>query len=205
MNDARATVFVVDDDEAVCRSLSLLIDGIGLDVQTFNSAREFLDAYEPAQPGCLVIDVRMPGMSGLELQSELAVRGINLPVIVITGHGDVPMAVKAMKAGAVDFVEKPFRDQTLLDDINKAVEIDAQARPRQAERAEIERKMTLLTAREREIMDLLVTGKSSKMIAYELDISLKTVDFHRVHILEKMRVDSVVNLAQLLCQIPILV
>lgn len=197
MSKSEPTVFVVDDDEAVCQSLSMLVKTIGLNVQTYTSAKNFLDAYDPSQAGCLILDVRMPGMSGLELQSKLAAEGINIPIIIITGHGDVPMAVEAVKAGAVDFIEKPFRDQILLDDIQKAIEIDAQAQREQAESADIEAKLVLLTPREREVMDLLVAGKSNKMIAYELGISHKTVDFHRAHIIEKMQVGSVVELVRL--------
>jgi len=187
----------VDDDEAVCRSLSLLIETVGLKVQTYGSAQDFLDAYDPAQSGCLVLDVRMPGMSGLELQSKLIAESLNIPVIIITGHSDVLLAVQAIKVGAVDLIEKPFRDQDLLDNVQKAIEIDAEVRRRQTKRADIETKMALLTPRELEIIELLVIGKSSKIIGYELGISQKTVDYHRVHILEKMGVDSVVELALL--------
>ena len=197
MNKSEPIVFVVDDDEAVCRSLSLLIETVGLKVQTYGSAQDFLDAYDPAQSGCLVLDVRMPGMSGLELQSKLIAESLNIPVIIITGHSDVLLAVQAIKAGAVDLIEKPFRDQDLLDNVQKAIEIDAEVRRRQTKRADIETKMALLTPRELEIIELLVIGKSSKIIGYELGISQKTVDYHRVHILEKMGVDSVVELALL--------
>ncbi len=197
MNKSEPIVFVVDDDEAVCRSLSLLIETVGLKVQTYGSAQDFLDAYDPAQSGCLVLDVRMPGMSGLELQSKLIAESLNIPVIIITGHSDVLLAVQAIKVGAVDLIEKPFRDQDLLDNVQKAIEIDAEVRRRQTKRADIETKMALLTPRELEIIELLVIGKSSKIIGYELGISQKTVDYHRVHILEKMGVDSVVELALL--------
>ena len=197
MNNSEPIVFVVDDDDAVRDSLSMLIEAVGLKVRTYGNAQDFLDAYDPGQGGCLVLDVRMPGMSGLELQSKLVAKGITIPVIIITGHGDVYMAVEAMKAGVIDFVEKPFRDQVLLDSIPRAIEIDAQNRRRQTERADIETKLSLLTSRERQIMELLVIGKSNKMIAYELGISQKTVDFHRVHLMEKMRVDSVVELVHL--------
>ena len=197
MNMSEPTIFVVDDDEVVRQSLSLLIETVGLKVQTYGNAQDFLDDYEPEQPGCLILDVRMPGMSGLELQSKLIAEGINIPVIIISGHGDVPMAVQAIKAGAVDFIEKPFRDQVLLDNIQRAVELDAQARCEQSGRYDVEAKLALLTPREQGVMDLLITGKSNKTVAYELGISQKTVDFHRVHILEKMGVDSVVELVRL--------
>jgi len=197
MDDETPIVYIVDDDEAVCRSLGLLIEDVGLDVQTFNTAEDFLAAYDSTQPSCLVVDVRMPGMSGIELQHELVEQGISLPCIVITGHGDIPMAVDAMKAGVVDFVEKPFRDQDLLDNVQKALQIDARTRRRRIRKIDIETKTSSLTPREEEITSLLASGRSSKTIAYELGISQKTVDFHRAHILRKMGVDSVVELVLL--------
>jgi FixJ family two-component response regulator len=190
-------VFVVDDDEAVCRSLSLLIEDIGLEVKTYTSAPAFLSAYDPAQPGCLVLDVRMSGMSGLELQSRLNELDYGIPTIIITGHADVPMAVEAMKAGALDFIEKPFRDQVLLDNIQRAIDWDARTRRRRQEMRDVQARIRLLTQREREIMDLLVQGKTNKAIAYELGISQKTVDFHRANILQKVEVASVVELVRL--------
>jgi two-component system response regulator FixJ len=177
--------------------LGLLIRDAGLNVQTFNTAEDFFAGYDSARPGCLVVDVRMPGMSGLDLQRKLADQGINLPAIVITGHGDIPMAVDAMKSGVVDFVEKPFRDQLLLDDVQKALQLDAQIRSHTARQSEIDTKTSNLTPREEEIMTLLANGISSKTIGYELSISQKTVDFHRAHILEKMGVKSVVELVLL--------
>ncbi len=197
MDNTKPVVFVVDDDEAICRSLCLLIEDIGLDVKTFNSAQEFLGAYTPSQPGCLVLDVRMSGMSGLELQAKLESLGYHVPTIIITGHGDVPMAVEAMKSGAFDFIEKPFRDQVLLDSIQKAVASDQQNRQAQAQSADFQSRVELLTQREREIMNLLMLGKANKVIAYELDISPKTVDFHRANILSKVGVNSVVDLVRL--------
>jgi FixJ family two-component response regulator len=197
MSKSEPIVFIVDDDEAVQQSLSMLVETVGLKSQTYSRAEDFLDAYDPAQAGCLLLDVRMPEMSGLELQSKLAAEGIKIPIIIITGHGDVPMAVQAVKAGAMDFIEKPFRDQVLLDNIQKAIELDAQNRRKQSERTDVEAKIALLTPREREVMNLLVLGKSNKVIAYELGISQKTVDFHRAHTLEKMGVGSVVELVRL--------
>lgn len=197
MNNVKPTVHIVDDDEAICQSLSFLIEDIGLHTQTYGTARDFLEAYDPAQSGCLVVDVRMPGMGGLELLWKLSEQGTNLPAVVITGHGDVPMAVDAMKCGAVDFIEKPFRDQDLLDAVQKAVEMDARARCQRERKVEIEAKASLLTARQQEIMNLLAKGKNSKAVAYELGINQKTVDFHRANILEKMETDSVVELALL--------
>jgi len=197
MKHAEPVVFVVDDDEAICRSLGLLIEDIDLKAQTFTSAQHFLSAYEPAQSGCLVLDVRMSGMSGLELQSRLNELGIRIPTIIMTGHGDVPMAVEAMKAGALDFVEKPFRDQVMLDSIQKAVEFDRQRREAERQHADFRSKLELLTQREQQIMDMLIGGKANKVIAYELGISQKTVDFHRSNILGKLGVNSVVDLVRL--------
>jgi len=197
MENAQPVVFVVDDDEAICRSLCLLIEDIGIEVKTFNSAQQFLGAYDSSQSGCLVLDVRMLGMSGLELQSELKALGYELPTIIITGHGDVPMAVEAMKSGAFDFIEKPFRDQVLLDSIQKAVALDRQTRAGKGQTADFQARIDQLTQREREIMDLLMLGKANKVIAYELDISPKTVDFHRGNILSKIGVNSVVDLMRL--------
>jgi len=197
MDDETPIVYIVDDDEAVCRSLGLLIQDVDLDVQMFNAAEDFLAAYDSNHPGCLVVDVRMPGMSGIELQHKLSEQGISLPCIVITGHGDIPMAVDAMKTGAVDFVEKPFKDQRLLDDVQKALQIDARIRSRRTRKIDVETKTSSLTPREEEMMSLLADGRSSKTISYELGISQKTVDFHRANILQKMGVNSVVELVLL--------
>ena len=197
MEKENPIVFVVDDDEAICQSLRLLISDIGLEVRTFTSADRFLADYDPSQPGCLVLDVRMSGMSGLELQSRLRKQGMQIPTIIITGHGDVPMAVEAMKAGAMDFVEKPFRDQVLLDGIQKAIDCDRKIRQRHQQQQDVRSRMQHLTQREREVMDRLVAGRTGKNIAYELGISQKTVDFHRANILEKTGVSSVVELVRL--------
>jgi len=196
MDSDKPVVFVVDDDEAICESLRLLIGDIGLEVRTFTNARQFLETYDSSRPGCLVLDVRMSGMSGLELQSRLSELGIRIPTIIITGHADVPMAVEAMKAGAVDFIEKPFRDQVLLDSIQRAVETDVRTRRRRREQQDLQSRVQLLTSREREVMDRLVAGSSNKSIAFELGISQKTVDFHRANILEKIGVNSVVELVR---------
>lgn len=197
METENPIVFIVDDDEAICESLRLLIGDIGLEVRTFQSARQFLSDYNPSQPGCLVLDVRMSGMSGLELQAKLHEQAIEIPTIIITGHGDVPMAVEALKAGALDFIEKPFRDQVLLDSIQKAVDLDARTRRLHKERQDVQSRVQLLTRREREIMRHLIAGKTNKSIAYELGISPKTVDFHRANILAKTAVNSVVELVRL--------
>jgi FixJ family two-component response regulator len=197
MENAAPVVFVVDDDEAICRSLALLIEDIGLKTETFTSAQHFLSAYDPAQPGCLVLDVRMSGMSGLELQSRLNELGLQIPTIIMTGHGDVPMAVEAMKAGALDFVEKPFRDQVMLDSIQKAIACDHRTREREKQHKDFRSRLELLTPREQQIMDLLIAGKANKVIAFELGISQKTVDFHRSNVLGKLGVNSVVDLVRL--------
>jgi FixJ family two-component response regulator len=197
MEKDNPVVFVVDDDEAVCASLRLLIGDIGLEVRTFTSARQFLAEYDPSQSGCLVLDVRMSGMSGLELQARLRESGLRIPTIIITGHGDVPMAVEAMKAGAMDFIEKPFRDQVLLDGIQRAIDLDARTRRQWKEARDVQSRTQLLTEREREVMERLVAGKTNKSIAYELGISPKTVDFHRANVLQKVGVNSVVELVRL--------
>jgi two-component system response regulator FixJ len=203
MEKENPIVFVVDDDEAICESLRLLIGDIGLEVRTFTSAGQFLAHYSPAQNGCLVLDVRMSGMSGLELQAKLRDLGGRIPIIIITGHGDVPMAVEAMKAGAMDFIEKPFRDQVLLDSIQKAIDLDARTRRQWRERQDVQSRTGLLTQREREVMERLVAGKTNKNIAFELGISQKTVDFHRANILGKVGVNSVVELVRLLQRVAV--
>jgi FixJ family two-component response regulator len=187
-------VFVVDDDEAVRESLRWLINSVNLGVEVFDSAADFLDGYAPGRPGCLVSDVRMPGLSGLDLQRELNRRGITLPVILITGHGDVPMAVRAMKQGAYDFVEKPFNDQVLLDLVQKAVAESVAAEATLALHAEVLGRIEQLTPREREVLGLIVAGETNKGIARTLDISLKTVEAHRAKVMEKMRAGSLAEL-----------
>jgi len=191
------TVFIVDDDAAVRRFLSGLIQSVELRVEAFASARDFLEAYEPGQPGCLVLDVRMPGMSGLELQRELAERAIDLPVIVLTGHGNVQVAVHAMKAGAADFVEKPFDNELLLDRIQKAVAESVRARGERIKRIEIAERMQLLTPREREVLDLVVAGQTNKGVARRLDISEKTVEIHRANVMRKMQAKSLADLVKM--------
>jgi FixJ family two-component response regulator len=190
-------VFVVDDDPAMRDSLRWLIESTGLQVETFADAQTFLARIRPELPGCLVLDVRMPGMSGLDLQAELTRRGIGLPTIVVTGHAEVPMAVRAVKAGAIDFIEKPFSDQLLLDRVRQGIEMDRQERDGRARRAEILRRMSLLTHREREVLDLVVGGKANKEIAATLHLSPKTVEVHRAHVMEKMQASSVAELVRL--------
>lgn len=198
METENPRVFVVDDDEAVCESLRLLVEDIGLEVRTFSNALQFLSGYDPNEGGCLILDMRMPGMSGLELLSKLRQWRIEIPTIVMTGHADVPTAVAAMKAGALDFIEKPFRHQVLLDSIEAALRLDARMRRQRRDRQDIQSRSQLLTAREREVLDHLITGKTNKNTAYELGISQKTVDFHRANILDKIGVGSLVELLCLL-------
>lgn len=197
MLETKATVFVVDDDPGVRDSLQLLLKSIGVGTEVYPSAHDFLEAYDPERPGCLVLDVRMPGMSGLELQKELASRSSTLPIIFITAHADVPMAVEAIKAGAVDFVRKPFRDQELIDKIQHAIEENARVRLELADLTQIASRIASLTAREREVMDLVVEGKPNKVIANILGLSQRTVEIHRARAMEKMHAESVAQLVQM--------
>lgn len=188
------TIFIVDDDQAARDSLSWLISSIGLHVETFASAQDFLDTYDPSRPGCLLVDVRMPGMSGLELQKQLAENPHCLPVIVVTGHGDVQMAVRAMKDGAFDFIEKPYNDQVLLDLVHKAVQECERRRHETTGHQEIISLFESLTPREREVMDMIVEGNTNKQIANRLDISGKTVEAHRAKVMEKLHAGSLADL-----------
>ncbi len=191
------TICVVDDDAEVRNSLRWLIESAGLRVATYASATEFLHGYDSETPGCLLLDLRLSGHSGLDLQQHLVTKGNGIPVIMITGHGDVPSAVRAMRSGALDFIEKPFDDQRLLDRIRQAVELDLRNRAGREERAEIAARLALLTPREREVLDRVVRGRANKQIAAELGISTKTVEAHRAHVMEKMRADSLAELIQL--------
>lgn len=200
MEKENPVVFVVDDDEAVRESLCSLIEEIGLEARAFPDALQFLSGYDPEQSGCLVADLRMPGMSGLELLARLHEWGIDLPTIVVTGHADVPTTVAAMKAGARDLLEKPFRHQVLLDSIQEAIAVDERRRRRRQGQRDVQSRLDLLTPREREILEHLMTGKANKNIAFELGISQKTVDFHRVNILEKLGAQSLIELVHLVRQ-----
>lgn len=191
------TVFVVDDDTAVRGAIGALLKSVRLKAETYASADEFLHAYDPEKPGCLVLDIRMPGTSGLTLQQMLTERGINIPIIFITGHGDVASSVRAMKAHAFDFIQKPFRPQELLDSICDAIERDGRARQDQTEAAAISARIASLTPREHEVLHMLADGSSSKLIALELNISQKTVDTHRANLMEKMRAGNMVALVKM--------
>jgi two-component system, LuxR family, response regulator FixJ len=197
MQQPASTVFVVDDDEAVRNSLRFLLKSVGLATQTLASAREFLESYKPQQPGCLVLDVRMPGMSGLELQQQLNLRGAVIPVIFITGHGDVPMAVEAMQQGAFDFLQKPFRDQDLIDRIQRALERDSRSRTTLAQHTKIRERLDSLTEREREVLTLITRGMPNKVMAAELGVSQRTVEIHRARIMEKSGAASLAQLVRM--------
>jgi RNA polymerase sigma factor (sigma-70 family) len=197
MTTSDGVVFVVDDDASVRRGLARLIRSMGLEVEVFGSAREFLDHPLPDQPGCLVLDVRMPGLSGLDLQKELASANCAMPIIFITGHGDIPMTVKAMKAGAVDFLPKPFKDQDLLDAIHRAIRQNMESRIRHTELADIQDRLDSLTPREREVFERVIQGMLNKQIAFDLGTSEKTIKVHRARVMQKMRVESVAELVRL--------
>jgi two-component system response regulator FixJ len=192
-----ATVYVVDDDDGMRRALSLLLNTVGYKTAAFASPKEFLDTFKPDIAGCLVLDIRMPGMSGLELQQHLNRMGSMLPVIFITGHGDVPMAVQAMKEGAFEFVQKPFRDQDLLDRINHALEQDKENRSSLARRADVLQRIESLTPREKQVMAMVVDGAANKVIAIDLGLSERTVEIHRAKVMEKMGARSVAHLVKL--------
>jgi two-component system, LuxR family, response regulator FixJ len=191
-----ATLFVVDDDPGMQKSLRELGESVALRVETFGSAVEFLSAYDSERPGCLLLDLRLPGMGGLELQQRLSAAGLRVPIIIITGYGDVSAAVRAMKAGAVDFVEKPFSAQTLLERIQAAITLDAQLRQEQSKHAEFATRFARLTPREKEVLDLLADGRSVKAIAVQLGLSHKTVQVHRARIMDKLEVTSTAEMVR---------
>ncbi len=201
MKEPTPTVFVVDDDEAVRNSLRFLLKSVGLPTQALASATEFLRSYQPNQPGCLVLDVRMPAMSGLELQQQLNLRGATIPVIFITGHGDIPMAVEAMQHGAFDFLQKPFRDQDLIDRIQKALAKDAKMREALNQHERIRRRLDSLTPREREVLALMTKGMPNKVMAAELGVSQRTVEIHRARVMEKSGASSLAQLVRMVMDV----
>ncbi len=197
MNTHQPTVYVVDDDDAVRKSLRFLFKSLALTADCYATAQDFLAHYRPEQPGCLVLDVRMPGMSGLELQQELNLRGAMLPVIFITGHGDIPMAVEAMQHGAFDFLQKPFRDQDLLDRVQRALAKDEENRKAHRDVEQMRRHFAELTPREREVLQLLMAGKSNKVMAADLGLSQRTVEIHRARVMEKTGAHSIAQLVRM--------
>ena len=200
MGDIEPLVIVIDDDESVRDALLFLMSSMALNATAFISAKAFLAQYEGDVPGCIVSDIRMPGMSGLELQRELHRRGSKCPIIFITGHGDIPMAVEAIKHGAEEFLTKPFRDQELLDCINAAIDKDRWQRSMQDEKNSVKQRIASLTKREHQVLDLVVAGKANKVIAIELNLSHRTVEVHRAHVMEKMQVRTLAELVKLVQQ-----
>ena len=197
MAEAEATVFVVDDDPALLRLIRKLLETSGRKVETYSSATEFLATSKSDRPGCLVLDVRMPGMSGLALQERLGADEISLPILIITGYGDVPVAVQAMRQGAFDFIEKPFSGQMLIDRIEAALAEDSRRRRLRGEKDEIRRRIHSLTPREKQVMDLVVQGKPNKSVGTALGLSPKTVEVHRANVMKKMAVGSLAELVRM--------
>ncbi|HET8801261.1 MAG TPA: response regulator FixJ [Marinobacter sp.] len=201
MTDIQQTVFVVEDDEAVRDSLELLLKSDGKPVKTYDSANAFLKDYSDKMAGCIVLDIRMPGMDGMELQKKLNDKHSILPIIFVTGHGDVPMAVDAMKEGAVDFIQKPYREEALLEKIEAALEQDLEQRKSLDEKQEIIRRIKSLTPREHEIMDRMIAGQANKVIAIELEISQRTVEIHRSRVMHKMGTHSLAHLVRMVLSV----
>ena len=197
MTDARPIVFVVDDDEPVRDAIGLLLDTVDIEHEEYASAQEFLDAYEKSRNGCLVLDIRMPGMSGLELQDHLLAENAPIPIVFITGHGDIPMAVEAMKKGALDFIRKPFRDQELLDRINEALQLAAERTDARQRVEEIDARFQTLSRREVEVFDRVAVGQANKVVALDLGISERTVEIHRSQVMKKMMARSLADLVRM--------
>lgn len=201
MNPTESRVFIVEDDASMRNALKNLLRSVGLESQLFASAQEFLDAGQPSLPSCLILDVRLPGLSGLDLQKQLSQSHVQIPIIFITAHGDIPMSVRAMKAGAVEFLTKPFRDQDLLDAIHAALALDRSRRQKQSEVAELQSRVQLLTARERELLPLVVSGRSNKEIAVEIGTSEITVKVHRGNLMRKMKANSFADLLRMAAEL----
>jgi FixJ family two-component response regulator len=197
MGEERATVFVVDDDASIREALKNLLRSVGHEVETFGNAQEFLFSYRSDAPGCLILDVRLPGLSGLDVQLQLAEANVHLPIVFITGHGDIQMSVRAIKAGAVEFLTKPFRDQDLLDAVQQAVDRDRVTRAEQAEMTDLRARYESLSPREKEVMGLVVNGRLNKQIAGEIGTSEATVKLHRGNLMRKMRADSLADLIRM--------
>ena len=200
MQITEPTVFIVDDDDAVLDSLRMLMKSVGLKTECHGSAADFLEAYNPERAGCLVLDGRMPGMSGIDLQERLASMHSMLPVIFITGHGDIQMAVHAMQAGAVDFIQKPFSDQALLERIQRTVAQDVKNRELLHKRAEIIRRIESLTPREKQVMEMVAAGNANKVIAIDLGVSERTVEIHRARVMKKMEAESLPHLVRMVLE-----
>jgi len=196
-SDTVPTAYVVDDDESIRTLWRWLMEANGIAVRTFATAAEFITAYPPDAPGCLVLDLRLPGMSGLELQGHLKQKGVEIPIVIVTGHGDIPTAVNAIKGGAVDFIEKPFSYREALSIVQGAFRRDAEVRGERLRRLVVSGRLAALTDRERDVLRCIIEGKPNKIIAEELEISVKTVEFHRSKLMEKMGADSVARLVQL--------
>jgi len=193
----KPVIYIVDDDDGMRRALGILMTTVGYDTMAYARPGEFLANYAPDQPGCLILDVRMPEMSGLEVQQQLNRSGAMIPIILVTGHGDIPMAVQAMKDGAFDFLQKPFRDQDLLDRINGALKLDAENRATEEKHAELKRRAESLTPREREVMAKVVDGYANKVIAIDLGLSERTVEIHRANVMDKMGARSIAHLVKM--------
>jgi len=197
MSKKGTTIFVVDDDEAIRDSLAVLLKTVDLNATTFSSGDEFIEAYDPGWEGCILLDIRMPGTSGMEVQKRLAESGCSIPIIFITGHGDIPMAVEAMHGGAFDFIQKPFRDQDLLDRIDQALTTSNEQEQQAARKKTVQNQLQTLTPREQEVMQLVVHGSANKVIAMDLGVSQRTVEIHRARVMEKMQARSLAELGRM--------